>query len=679
MCGIAGILRRNLSAPPPSRDDLRAMVRQLGHRGPDCFGFYRDEDVGLGHARLAIIDLVSGDQPMTNENESLWLVFNGEIFNFVELRGELVRCGHQVRTHSDTEVILHAYEEWGTGCFERFNGQWAVAIWDKKRKTLCLSRDRVGVRPLYVSQQPDQLSFASEIKALFALPAVPREIDPHGMAQVFSYWCPIAPRTVFKGIEELVPGSYRIYRSGGLKEERRYWRPSFPARNSEQRLPSMAAAAEHLKEELVSAVRLRMTRADVPVGSYLSGGIDSSVIARLAREYAAGDFRTFSVRFADAEFDETPYQRMMAEALGSRHDELMVTRQDIAGVFPRVIYHAEQPVLRTAPAPMYMLSGLVRDSGYKTVLTGEGADEFLAGYDIFREAKVRAFWSRQPESSARPKLFDRLYPYLARSPRQAHEMAWAYWKVGLENAGHPGFSHERRWTTTSSLQRFFSRDVKSVLVAAPPEFLPVPLPDAFGQWDDLAQAQLLEIESIFQGYILSAQGDRMLMAHGVEGRFPFLDSEVMRYCIGLDPLHKLPGLREKAVLKYLAKDLIPEAILQRSKQPYRAPDAVCFVEPSAPEWVQEMLSPEQVTHAGLFEVSAVDKLVAKLKGIYSTAGSTATVGNIDNMALIGVLSAQLLHALFVERWDPPGSGLQMQENITVDLDGSSSGTSHNVL
>jgi asparagine synthase (glutamine-hydrolysing) len=500
---------------------------------------------------------------------------------------------------------------------------------------------------------------------------VPRQIDPQGMAQVFSYWCPIAPRTVLSGIEELIPGSYRIYGSEGLREEQRYWRVSFPGRTPDVRLASMASAAEKLKAELAGAVRLRMTRADVPVGSYLSGGIDSSVIARLARECAAGDFRTFSVRFADAEFDETPYQRMMSEAIGSRHDELLVTRGDIARVFPRVIYHAEQPVLRTAPAPMFILSGLVRDAGYKTVLTGEGADEFLAGYDIFREAKVRAFWARQPESKVRPRLFDRLYPYLARSPRQAHEMAWEYWKVGLHRAGTPGFSHERRWTTASSLQRFFSPEFKHVLSAGGDTPLPVTLPGAFAEWDDLAQAQFLEIESIFAGYILSAQGDRMLMAHGVEGRFPFLDAGVIGNCTGLDSLHKLPGLREKAVLKHLAKDLIPDAILRRSKQPYRAPDAVCFVEPSAPEWVGEMLSPERVTRAGMFDPHAVARLFSKLQGVFATPGSPAIAGNIDNMALVGILSAQLLHAMFVEGWNPPGAGMTVHENVTVDWNGSS--------
>jgi asparagine synthase (glutamine-hydrolysing) len=672
MCGLAGILRFGASAAPPSRSDLGAMIRSLGHRGPDACGFYRDDDVGLGHARLAIVDLVSGDQPLANEDDAVWLVFNGEIFNYVEIRDELLKLGHRMRTHSDTEVIIHAYEEWGTDCFEKFNGQWAVALWNRKTKTLCLARDRVGVRPLFISHAGGYLAFASEIKALFALPHVPRQIDPLGLADVFTYWCPMAPRTVFSGIEELIPGSYRIYNTQGLKEERRYWRASFPSRSLDVRLDTMDDAAAKLKEALVTAVRLRMTRSDVPVGSYLSGGIDSSVIARLGREYAPGEFRTFSVRFADAEFDETQYQRMMANQLGSRHDELLITRGDIAAVFPRMIYHAEQPVLRTAPAPMYLLSGLVRDAGYKTVLTGEGADEFVAGYDIFREAKVRAFWSRQPKSTVRPRLFDRLYPYLQRSPRQAHEMAWEYWKVGLEKANVPGFSHERRWTTASSLQRFFSEDFKNVVPRRDVWNLPVELPEAFSRWDPLEQAQFLEIESIFTGYILSAQGDRMLMAHGVEGRFPFLDADVMSYCSGLDPLHKLPGLREKAVLKHLAKDLIPAPILQRPKQPYRAPDAVCFVEPGAPAWVAEMLSPERIVKAGMFNANAVGKLVAKLAGMFSDPASAMPAANIDNMAMVGILSAQLLHALFIEGWFPPGSGMIVRENVTVDRYGDKS-------
>jgi asparagine synthase (glutamine-hydrolysing) len=510
------------------------------------------------------------------------------------------------------------------------------------------------------------LLFASEVKALFADPAVNRRISPQGLAQVFSYWCAIAPATVFEGVEQLVPGSFRLYGERGLKQEHRYWRASFPVRDAGVSRRTMAEAAEGLKEQLVAATRLRMTRADVPVGSYLSGGIDSSVIAWLAREHAAGEFRTFSLRFADAEFDETPFQRLMVQALGSVHDEIVVTREDIAEVFPEVIRHTEQPVLRTAPGPLYLLSRLVRDAGFKAVLTGEGADEMLAGYDIFREAKIRQFWARLPASTVRPLLLGRLYPYLKRSPSLSGGMATQFWRIGLERAGMPGFSHEPRWRTTSGLQRFFSADVKAAVAACrPPDYLDS-LPAEFARWDPLEQAQFVESETLLSGYLLSSQGDRMLMAHSVEGRFPFLDAEVLEFCSSLDPLQKLPGLQEKAVLKHLARRLIPEPIVQRPKQPYRAPDAVCFAGSGAPDWVRECLSADALRSAGLFDGSAVDRLNGKLGAERLGSGGALTVGNADNMALVGILSAQLVHLQIIQNTAPDYSDVHRSVPVTVD-------------
>jgi asparagine synthase (glutamine-hydrolysing) len=648
MCGLAGIFCFEQTSSVPGKPLLQKMISTLRHRGPDSCGFYRDRQVGLAHARLSIIDLVGGDQPMANEDRTLWIVFNGEIYNYIELRNDLQRCGHRFRTSSDTEVILHAFEEWGTDSFLRFNGQWAFALWDSKSKRLCLCRDRVGVRPLFVTQQGHRLLFASEIKALFADHSVVRKIDPRGLAQVFTHWCPTAPTTVFEGVEELRPGSYRTYGVNGLLVEGQYWIPPFPARESSTQPGSMGRAAEELKSRMMDAVRLRMTRADVPVGCYLSGGIDSSVISYFAREFVSGEFRTFSLRFADQEFDESKFQQMLVERIGSKHSSVTVTRQDIAEAFPSVIYHTEQPVLRTAPAPLFLLSRLVRNCGFKTVLTGEGSDEFLAGYDIFREAKIRAFWARRPDSQIRPRLFERVYPYLKRSPQQARAMATAYWKIGLNRPDNPWFSHERRWTTTATLHRFFLRDLREAVKSNVQEANSLPLPEGFGSWDELHRAQFLEIGTLFSGYILSAQGDRMLMSHSVEGRFPFLDDRVMEYSCMLDPIYTLPGLKEKAVLKKLAKDLIPEEILNRPKQPYRAPDAVCFVGRDAPEWVNESLSEDAIAEVGLFDTAAVSALVRKLRDTIDRDGEQAIPSNIDNMALTGIISSQLLHEQLIK-------------------------------
>jgi len=639
MCGIAGIISFSDRPESPSRASLEAMVHAIRHRGPDEFGMYRDGCAGLVHARLSLIDLATGQQPMANEDETLWIVFNGEIFNYVELRAELETLGHRFRTHSDTEVIIHAYEAWGAGCFAKFNGQWAVALWNSSDRTLVLARDRVGVRPLYVHEGGGRVLFASEIKALFADPRVPRRIDKRGLDQTFTYWSPVAPTTLFEEIEAIVPGTVRTYASDGSHSDATYWRMSFPDAMHEPAFSSARAAADRLRDHLMQATRLRMVRADVPVGSYLSGGLDSSLVAKMGRMAKDGVFRTFSLRFDDAEFDETSFQRMMASTLDSDHGEIVVTRGDIARVFPDVIRHTEQPVLRTAPAPLFLLSKLVREAGIKAVLTGEGADEMFAGYDLFREGKIRLFWSRQPSSSCRPRLFDRLYPYLARSPQSTKGMALEFWKQGLEHPEARDFSHDPRWRTTSALKKFYSTSTIDALRATPAENVLDTLPDAFSRWDPLAQAQYLEVSTLLSGYLLSAQGDRMLMANSVEGRFPFLDAEVMEFANLLPAAYKLAGLEEKKILKDAAHGLVPEPIVRRQKQPYRTPDAASFLGENIPDYVDDAFSEQALAEAGMFAPDAARRLFAKCR----QRASGAVFSNTDNMAFVGMLSAQLLY------------------------------------
>ena len=406
MCGIAGIVGLRPGAVSPNREALIRMASALYHRGPDEFGVYRDDHAGLAHARLSIIDLATGQQPMADENDTTWIVFNGEIFNYVELRDELIALGHRFRTRSDTEVIVHAYRAWGDAAFERLNGQWAVAIWDSIAKRLVLSRDRVGICPLHICEHAGHLYFASEAKAIFAANEnIPRAFDAIGIAQTFTFWTIVPPQGVFQGVTELEPGHVRTYQNGTMRDHA-YWTPRYPVPGDARDTfhGSLDDAVKEVRRALESATSLRMLRADVPVGSYLSGGLDSSLVAALGRQYAGDNFQTFSLRFEDAEYDETEYQRMMVKILGSKHHEVVVSRADIAKVFPEVIYHTERPILRTAPAPLFLLSKLVREHGVKVVLTGEGADEMFAGYDIFREGKVRRFWGLQPASTWRPRL-----------------------------------------------------------------------------------------------------------------------------------------------------------------------------------------------------------------------------------------------------------------------------------
>ena len=349
MCGVCGIVTND---GPPDLVLLTRMMSRLGHRGPDGNGYYRDRHAALGHTRLAIIDTEGGAQPLCNEDGTIWVTFNGEIFNYVELAEELRGLGHTFRTASDTEVIVHAWEQWGEACFSRFNGQWALALWDRYERRLVLSRDRLGVRPLFYARTRDRLLFASEVKSIFADPSVNRAFDADGLSQTFSYWSTVAPRTVFRGIEQLEPGYYAVLDRNGFRKAP-YWSMSFPERGQEPIQDTLENAAA-LRERLVEATRLRFLRSDVPVGAYLSGGLDSSITAAVISRYTDVPLHTFSLRFADEEFDEGHHQKQMSAVLGTEHQDVVVRPEDIAAIFPQVIRHTETPILRAAPAPLYL-------------------------------------------------------------------------------------------------------------------------------------------------------------------------------------------------------------------------------------------------------------------------------------------------------------------------------------
>ncbi|OHB75295.1 MAG: asparagine synthase (glutamine-hydrolyzing), partial [Planctomycetes bacterium RBG_16_64_10] len=453
MCGIVGIRHWDGTAACPRR--LQRMVEQLEHRGPDATGLATDGGTGLGHTRLSIIDLRGGGQPMHSRSRLLTVVFNGEIFNYIELRELLSAKGHCFRTHSDTEVILHAYQEYGTECVRHFNGQWAFALWDHGRQRLLLSRDRLGVRPLYYARHGQCLMFASEVKALFVHPELPRELDPHGMDQLLTFWSTVPPTTVFRGVQELPPGHNLLLEDGQIRIMP-YWQLDFS--QGADPMPAQACADE-LLDLLADATRLRL-RSDVPVGAYLSGGLDSSVTTALIQRCGGSRLRTFSVTFADRQFDESEFQNEVVAFLGTEHQSIHCSHDAIAGVFPDVIRHTEKPVLRTAPAPLFLLSRLVHECGYKVVLTGEGADEMLGGYDLFKEAKVRRFCAAQPNSTLRPLLLRKLYPYLANFQAQSLAYQQAFFHVRAQDLTNPFFSHLPRWNMTAQLKRFLSAEFR---------------------------------------------------------------------------------------------------------------------------------------------------------------------------------------------------------------------------
>lgn len=637
MCGIAGYFA--LAGSPPgaeARVVLERMAEALRHRGPDDGGVFAQGPVGLAHRRLSIIDLSSaGRQPLSDASGTIWVSFNGEIFNYVELRRSLEARGHGFRTNSDTETIVESYRADGERCVESFNGDFAYALWDARRRRLVLARDRMGVRPLFYTVANGTLVFASEVKALLRFPGVRAEPDPVALDQVFTFWFPLAPRTPFKGIHEL-PAGHQLVAQDGRLSVAPYWRLDFPDKDafrSDRR--SEQEVAQALEALLEDATRIRL-RADVPVGAYLSGGFDSSATTALAQRAGAGRLRTFSVGFESAEFDEGDYQRAVVAALGTEHSALACSRADIAACFPEVVRHAERPMLRTAPAPLYLLARRVRESGFKVVITGEGADEVFGGYDIFKEAKVRRFWTRRPASRWRPALLRRLYPYLAGIQSQSLEYLQAFFRAGLDRPADPLFSHLPRFLLTQRARRFFSRGLRDALAGYDAmEEMRAQLPAAFTRWHPLCQAQYLESAFLLPGYILAAQGDRMAMAHAVEGRFPFLDHRVVEFAARIPPGMKLKGLREKHILRRALGRHLPERVVERPKQPYRAPDSESFFAGAVPAFVDAALSRERLESAGCFDAAATARLVAKCR-------SGGPIGVGDNMAFVGVLSTQLL-------------------------------------
>jgi asparagine synthase (glutamine-hydrolysing) len=588
--------------------------------------------VGRAHVRLKVFGLAGGAQPMADATGRFVIVYNGEIFNFPELRAELAARGAVFRTRSDTEVLLHAYDRWGEAMLDRLNGQFAFALYDRRDRSLFLARDRFGILPLFYAEQHGDLYFGSEVKALFASGEVDPALDPEGLDEVFTFWGARPPRTPFRGVRALEPGCCGRWSGGRLTLRRWYALEYAPTAEP-------ADGLARLDDLLRSSVRSRLL-ADVPVGGYLSGGLDSSAVCALAQVESDAELRTFSVAFADARYDESAHQQQLAEAVGSRHAAIRIRGEDIAAVFPDVVRHAETPLVRAAPAPLYLLSRLTKERGISVTLSGEGADELFYGYDLFKETVVRVFCLRQPDSRVRPRLFDRLYPYLAPGDR-----AGEFWRRSFLTASAPDdplFSHLPRIRHTAWIKDFYSPGFRARLggwnaLTAVRDSLPA----SFARWSALAKAAYLEMVTLLSPYLLASQGDRMAMAHGVELRVPFLDHRLFEFAAALPDRCKLRGLEEKAILRRWADAVVPPALARRPKQPYRAPDVPAFFGPRSPEYVRDLLDPVAVSRGGVFDAKAVAGLVRRCR-------SGVASGVREGQALVAVLSTALWQQQFLE-------------------------------
>jgi asparagine synthase (glutamine-hydrolysing) len=645
MCGIAGIVDFNSNRPEEGL--LRRMIGMISHRGPDAFGIYLDNEAGLAHARLSIIDISGGDQPIHNEDKSIWIVYNGEIFNYPELRQDLITRGHEFYTRTDTETLVHLYEERGPDFFKDVNGQFAFAIWDKKAKNFLLGRDRLGIRPIFYHQDGRRLLFGSEIKALFADPQIERALDPQTISDVFTCWAPLGSSTAFLGVHQLPPAHYAIFSSNGMTV-RPYWQLGFSP--SPIRPRSDEDISHELQDLLCDATRIRM-RADVPVGAYLDGGIASTCLTSIVKRHFNSQLKTFSVSSTNEGFDEVSFQGKAVQALETDHGSICCTEEDIGDDFPQVLWHVEVPLLCTAPAPLYELAQFVRQNDFKVVLTGEGSDEIFAGCDIFKEDRVRRFWARRPDSKMRPGLFQKLYPdTFTTEDRRKRAFFESFFRKGLADVDAPGYSHMIRWENTSQLKSFFSSDLQRS-IQNNNGFLDrftAALPADFTSWDPLSRAQHTEITIILSNYLLSSEGDRVTMAHAVKGRFPFLDYRVVEFACSLPAHHRLRVLKDKFILRKAAADFLPPEPANSPKQPYRAPISRCFFGRKQQDYAHALLSKRAIRQAGYFDPPKVKRLIDKC---CKQEGSL--LSERENMAIVGILSTQLLHDMFIRRFPAP--------------------------
>ena len=620
------------------------MGEALVHRGPDGDGTFVDEGwpgVGLVHRRLSIIDPAGGRQPIGNEDGAIQVVFNGEIFNYLELQRDLLGRGHRLRTRCDTEVLVHLYEDFGDDFVHELNGQFALALWDARRRRLLLARDRPGILPLYIHETSGELVFGSEIKAILAgLPQRPG-VNPDALQDVLTFWAPLGPSTLFKDVFEVEPGQLQVIEDG-QRTARRYWTWQLPPAEACVR-PEAEACADELSSLLADATRIRL-RADVEVGAFLSGGLDSSLLVSLIAREGGVKLRTFSVGFPDPSIDERRFQRLVIRSVGTDHSEVCCGDGEVASRLPDVIRAAETPLTRTGPVPMHLLASHVHDRGCKVVLTGEGADEVFGGYDLFKEAKLRAFCARQPASVRRQQLFQRLYPSFQFTRTQPAALTARSFGAATDDPTDPLFSHRPRWAVGPIVEQFLSPDFRRQFTSVKAEERVL---DQFGSTLDglgvVQRAQMLEARTLMAGYLLCSQSDRMLMAHSVEGRFPYLDHRVIEFANRLDPRLNMRAMTEKLLLKRVARDLVPPEVINRPKQPYRGPDAVALLGSGRPPCVDDLLDPAVLRAFGYFDPAPVTRLVRKLE---QAARAGQPVTHRDSLSFLVVLSMQVWHAWF---------------------------------
>jgi asparagine synthase (glutamine-hydrolysing) len=597
MCGICGIASTRSAV---DEGVLRRMTATLRHRGPDDDGFYvaqnsRGPAVGLGFRRLSIIDVEGGHQPLANEDSTIWIVFNGEIYNFPQLRAELEGKGHRFRTHTDTEVIVHLYEELGDGCVNRLNGMFAFALWDERRRRLLLARDRFGKKPLYYAPTDDGLIFGSELKALLEHPCCPREIDHEAVGQYLAFEYVPAPRSIFDGVKKL-PRAHTLVHEAGRTTVTRYWdlpyTPDSPVRREEE-------YAEEFRELFWSAVRRRLL-SDVPLGALLSGGIDSSSVVAAAVDLSpSGTVKTFSIGFAEESFDESLHARRVAEFFGTDHHEDVLTPGVMLDLLPKVLSTVDEPLADASILPTYLLSRFTRES-VTVALGGDGGDELLAGYPTFGADRV-ARLVRLPTALHR----DVLVPLAERLPVDTRNFSFEF-KV---KRFLRGLRYEPDLRHAVWLGAFTPPEQAALLVRQARDPLG-PASDASRRapmGDRVARLSYLYVDGYLQDDVLT-KVDRASMAVSLEVRAPFLDVDLVEFLARVPSSMKLRGLQSKWLLKRAMEDRLPSGIARRAKKGFGVPVAT-WLRHELRDELTDTLSPEGLRRHGLFDPHEVERLI----------------------------------------------------------------------
>jgi asparagine synthase (glutamine-hydrolysing) len=632
MCGIAGIVAVD-RLQPEERARLGAMQEVLRHRGPDEAGIHVDDLAGLTHRRLSIVDVRSGQQPLSNEDGTIWVTYNGEIYNHADLRTELEAAGHRYRTRCDTETIVHAYEQWGDDCVHRFRGMFAFAIWDAPRRRLLLARDRLGIKPLYWSTAGNRIVFGSEIKAILASGIVPAEANDALLPELLTTRYSSDEQTLFKSIFRLLPG-HRLVFEHGRTTVHQYWdvptglpSPSVPPRDVVPRFRSL----------LQESVRLRLM-ADVPLGMFLSGGIDSSAIAALMAPMMDRPLKTFSVAFKDRAYSELEYARAVARAINAESHEVVVDEADFFGALPKLVWHEDEPIAHPSSVPLYFVSALAREH-VKVVLTGEGSDELLAGYGKYPRSLLnwrggQVYGALAPDrlqswvrDAVVPRLPGRIGRYASRSflalPHDPDAVFFDNF-AGINTArlagllksaaldrGRPPYEASRSWWErpadgTPLLNRVLYADLKTYLVE------------------------------------LLMKQDQMSMAASIESRVPFLDHHLVEFAAGLHPSAKLRGFTTKWLLRQAVRDVLPREILTRKKMGFPVPFGRWMRGPQQ-QLARDVLLDRRSRQRGVLEPNAIERLIG--------AHSAGTIDAGDS--LWALLNLELWYRTFID-----GEGVQ---------------------